>query len=479
MSQKLSKEQQIKNLKGKISDTELRKKIGDLYGVKKTQRNQIFNDLFPANYTLKVDTLGEVKGFEKNLKNMIKNAIVDNIKQSGTNKKSSFKTEDKEEEIFQKEPAFKHNGNEGTAEVIDTNVKTLDELLKVCNVNLDEWTVERYIVNKWATARKNKINNVTYTDGVADGKIRDDGGMTVQPLYQVKAWLVRRKEVKDRITIVNELKKALNEIPVKSFEVSPERTGYLYEIAIPDIHMGKLVWKDEVHNGENYNATVAANLFKKAVATLISRIDITKVSRILLPIGNDFYNSDNAAGTTTAGTKMTEDSRWQDTFIKGTKLVTEVVEYLAKLAPVDVVIISGNHDMERAFYLGEYISAWFKNHPSVTVNNSPTSRKYYRWNKNLIGMTHGNEEKHADLPLIMATEKPQDWAECTSKHFQIGHTHKKDMEDIKGVQIQTISSLCASDFWHSSKGYVGSQRTAEGLLFDAEEGLIGNYYFRA
>lgn len=467
-NENIAREQQIRSLKGKISDTELRKKIGEVYGVAKTQRQAIFNKLFNnKDISINIETKSGTK-FAEELGKQIKNIVGNEIKTGGGI-----------EPIFPKEPSFKHNGNDGTAEVIDTNVKTLDELLKVCNVNLEEWTVERYIVNKWATARKNKTTNLVYKEGAATGEVSDIGGMVVQPLYQVKAWLVRRKEVKDRVAIVNELKKALNEIPVKSFEVSPERKGFLYEIAIPDIHMGKLVWKDEIHNGENYNAKIAADLFKKAVATLISRVDINKVSRILLPIGNDFYNSDNAAGTTTAGTKMTEDSRWQDTFIKGSKLVTEVVEYLTKFAPVDVIIVSGNHDAERSFYLGEYISAWFKNHPSVTVNNSPTTRKYYRWNKNLIGMTHGNEEKHADLPLIMATEKPQDWAECTSKHFQVGHTHKKDLEDIKGVQIQTISSLCATDFWHSSKAYIGSQRTAEGLLFDAEEGLIANYYFRA
>ena len=59
----------------------------------------------------------------------------------------------------------------------EENPKTLDELLKSCNVDMKIWAVDRYIVNKWETAMK-----------TADKIIH-------RPLFQVKAWLVRIQPV--------------------------------------------------------------------------------------------------------------------------------------------------------------------------------------------------------------------------------------------------------------------------------------------
>ena len=59
----------------------------------------------------------------------------------------------------------------------EDNPKTLEELLKSCNVDTDIWKVDKYVVNKWETAMKTK-------DAIVH-----------RPLFQVKAWLVRIKPV--------------------------------------------------------------------------------------------------------------------------------------------------------------------------------------------------------------------------------------------------------------------------------------------
>ena len=58
------------------------------------------------------------------------------------------------------------------AESKDENVKTLDDLLKICNVDLEYWEVERHIINKWEVAAKDNVGELRHS-----------------PLYQVKAWL--------------------------------------------------------------------------------------------------------------------------------------------------------------------------------------------------------------------------------------------------------------------------------------------------
>ena len=47
------------------------------------------------------------------------------------------------------------------------------------------------------------------------------------------------------------------------------------------------------------------------------------------------------------------------------KLIIDAANYLAEYAPVDIVIVQGNHDFERMFYAGEVLSAWFKNDKDV------------------------------------------------------------------------------------------------------------------
>lgn len=432
----------ILGLKNKHNPSFIREEIRRVFGVKKTRSNDIFHILFTEQH--------QHTEFLKGQNNI----------------------------PTKKAAAFIKTGNNAIAEVCGSpDIKTLDELLKVTNVDLNEWRVEKYIVNKWSTARKSEVKSLEFNKGTISGTVEDDGSMSVTPLYQVKAWLVRKKEVQDRNFILNELKKHLDEVGgKKQFPESPKRSGLLYEIAIPDIHIGKLVWGEEV-GSTSFDSNQAVELFKKAVATLIESTDVSKIERILLPVGNDFYNVDNAAGTTTAGTKVDEDTRWKNSFCKGSKLMTDVIEYLSKFAPVDVVIVQGNHDSERSFYLGEYLFAWFKNHKDVTIDNSAPQRKYYKWKKVLIGFTHGNEEKHSELPLIMATERPNFWAECTCKNWHLGHYHRERLEDIKGVIVHVLPSLTQTDGWHFSKGFIGTKRAAEGLLFD-EGNLIATHYFR-
>ena len=54
--------------------------------------------------------------------------------------------------------------------------------------------------------------------------------------------------------------------------------------------------------------------------------------------------------------------------------------------PVDVVVIPGNHDFERSYYMGAYLEAWFNEDPQVYVNNGASPRKYYKFGKVLLGL---------------------------------------------------------------------------------------------
>jgi len=67
--------------------------------------------------------------------------------------------------------------NEIVAESNNARIKTLEDLIKACDIDLNVWEVERHVINKWEVGAKGNV------------------GLHVEPLFQVKAWLIRKEPV--------------------------------------------------------------------------------------------------------------------------------------------------------------------------------------------------------------------------------------------------------------------------------------------
>jgi hypothetical protein len=72
----------------------------------------------------------------------------------------------------------------------------------------------------------------------------------------------------------------------------------------------------------------------------------------------------------------------------------------------------------------------------------------------------------------MANEKPTLWAESDFREVHLGHFHHMLVKDKVGCRIRVIPALCPPDYWHSSNGYVGSVRGAQGFVWSKENGLV-------
>ena len=356
------------------------------------------------------------------------------------------------------------------------HVKTLDELIDKSKIDLSKWDIVRHVINKWDVTSFKSGEPVTWEN------------------FQVKATLERNKVEEKKIEFKEILENFIKEFEPSNnnkFKSIPKRVDEetnLLEISLFDLHIGKLGWAGEV--GENYDTTIAYNRFMDAVDNLIKRSSGFKISKILFPIGNDFFNSDNLHNTTTAGTPQDEDLRWQKTFKLGCKLIVDAIEKLKTLnVPVDVMIIPGNHDFERSYYLGTVMEAWFKNDEQVDINNGANPRKYYRFGDNLLGFTHGNEEKETSLPMLMATEQPDLWGKTKFREWHLGHFHKKrtvkyavfdkaqTVNEEGGVIVRYLSSLSGTEEWHFKKGYVTSHKAGEAYIWNDKSGMIANLNF--
>jgi hypothetical protein len=238
--------------------------------------------------------------------------------------------------------------------------------------------------------------------------------------------------------------------------------GICLEISLPDLHYGK------------GDITTLTNNFIHSVSELLRKAELsnTNIERILLPIGNDGLNSEGKRYTTTGGTPMNDSVDWRESFREYWVALASIITVLQQKCPVDILVIPGNHDMERMFYIGDCINAYFFYNDRVTINNSGDHRLYYEYGVNMILFTHGDKEKLADLPLIMATEQPEMFARTKCREVHMGHFHKEKVNEFRGIKTRFLPSICTMDEWHKMMGYK-AQRSAQAFLWNKHNGLEG------
>lgn len=258
----------------------------------------------------------------------------------------------------------------------------------------------------------------------------------------------------------------------------PEDERHMLEVTFFDAHLGKLSWEDET--GESYDTSIAVGRVRGAVLDLLEQASHYRgIEKVLLPLGNDLLQTDgnNDGKTTTSGTYVDTDTRYIRTFRAARRLASWAIRECARLAPVQVVIVPGNHDALSCFHLGEVIDAEFSGDPRVTVDNTPRPRKYIRYGTTLLGFAHGHAEPHKRYPLLMPVEAPDLWAATTQREMHVGHFHKSKVTDPvrvdgeNGVRVRILSSLSGVDAWHARSGFVGEPASAEGFVWSFSRGL--------
>jgi len=80
--------------------------------------------------------------------------------------------------------------------------------------------------------------------------------------------------------------------------------------------------------------------------------------------------------------------------------------------------------------------------------------------------------KPAELPLIMATSKPEDWGASKHRYLWMGHIHHKSaIKEYGNVIVESFRSPAARDAWHSGSGYT-SGRSMTAITIHKQYGEI-------
>ena len=300
-----------------------------------------------------------------------------------------------------------------------------------------------------------------------------------ETIQSVKFWQTSKGDIRYSIVAkdspknnIDELKKeiadfaASRSVDVPSVYTSaaiPKGDKVLYEISLPDLHYGKLT---------DVSTKELEELYVRVIQSLVVKAAGLNIDRFLLPIGNDGLNSEGLRQTTTKGTPQQDSLGWKQSFRGYWKLLVYAIDYLKNIAPVDVIVVSGNHDYERMYYVGDVISGWYRNNSNVTVDNSDDPRKYYQYGETMLMFTHGDKEKAHDIPLIMATEQPEMFARTSHREAHCGHFHKEQVNEYRGIKVRFIPSICPNDAWHRQMGY-SAKRVGQAYIWNKRTGLDG------
>lgn len=334
---------------------------------------------------------------------------------------------------------FEENGETATATVV--GVKNLEELVAYAGIDLSVWEPTKQKLSLW------------------------DGKSSFSAEFKK-----RSPEIDARNLLQVFIDEAKGHSPSKFVKATKNSEIKLIAFNLSDTHFGKRGVRDETGH-EDYNLEKAAEIFEDAVSNLLGKaLNYSSYSNALFIVGNDLFNSDGIAGATTGGTLVENDSSYYQVYKQVCKSITDSIEKLGSvIRKVEVLVTPGNHDFVSCFTLGQYLEAWFRNNENVVVINEVKPRKYYRFFNNLFCVTHGNEEKVGDLPLVMATES-KDWSECKNREIWVGHTHKLSVTEDRGVVTRVFPSLSGCDFWHGKKSFVGNHRIGHVLVYN-EDGL--------
>lgn len=275
----------------------------------------------------------------------------------------------------------------------------------------------------------------------------------------------------------------------------PTAPGILAEIALNDPHFGLLAYGPEV--GADQDIRTIATDYGEAVEHLVGVSRIYAPSRYLYLVGNDMahVNQTGEGGkgaVTKKGTQQDVDTRLSKIFLTMLECSVAGIDRAAAIAPVDVVVVPGNHDPDEAFKLGVALQAWYRSHPHVRIQNSPRKRKYYGYEANAFMLTHGEEvrRRRDSLPLVFATECPDEiWVASGgrgSREIHTGHNHIRlqggyyptaEVEENRAIVLRSLPGLCAVDAWHYEEGYQ-HRRAGSLLTFHPDNGFNSLHEFQ-
>lgn len=338
-------------------------------------------------------------------------------------------------------------------------IQTAHEAMQKAGIDQHVWEPIKIIANSWEVAVK-----------------LDSGDVETCPLWQVKVTCRRRIPASIENATDALAKKAAQKLTLPKITRSKGKNPSTMVLGLVDHHFGKLCWKPEV--GDDYDLKIAEDLWYASLQHHLDRWSRYDLSKIIIPIGNDFGHIDTRTGTTEAGTYQDVDGRYEKIAYVMEEAAIKCVLRAREIADVDVIWVGGNHDRVTSMWICRCIHWAFEKCQRVSVDTSPKLVKYRHFDNCLLGFSHGDGPREKSLKDMMPLEMPDAWAKSKAcREWITGHLHQqKTVERIStweqaGMVFRILPSLAGTDRWHYSNGFNMSQRASQSLLYSNNFGF--------
>jgi len=247
------------------------------------------------------------------------------------------------------------------------------------------------------------------------------------------------------------------------------------ELSLSDFHLAK-----RHIDGDNSIFRRCTTYLTAALSLVYDVKAIYDIDTIVFPISNDFFHTDNYQNSTTSGTPQDIIADYAHEYELGFDILVDTITQMKEVCKnIHVVLVQGNHDRTKSYYLAHALDVYFKNDNNIFFDREHTVVKGVMVGETFIGYHHGNC-KIEDLPLLFAThpDYSQMFGYAKYREVHTGDKHHYMAKEVKGVRIQQMPSLSGTDRWHADNNYVHSIRAGLVLMYDKVTGKKGEFEYR-
>lgn len=377
-----------------------------------------------------------------------------NLKETGITISEDIRSTEEGEFNFTKVVELKEDLKTGMGEVTiqsDQEIKSLDDLKKL--IDMEKWDISKYIQNFW--------NNK----------------------YQVKAWLEPKKTSNEDVigNLLKNYKSTWRPLEAKHIKINTNwQSDSLLVINLNDLHFDKL---------DLSNNTIDQRIadYHKCLETLVMKAyHSSKIEEVVFVVGNDLFNTDNIHNTTTNGTPQNVNATWDLAYEKVFEaMVVSIAKLKSFCKKVNVLLVQGNHDRTKSYYLAHALETHFKGDKAITFDRTSNLKKIFVYGNTFLGFNHGNNVNDK-LPLSFATEFYTEWGQCKFHDILISDKHHNNekvfksnqtQNEFQGVKLRILPSLSGTDKWHNDNLY-HSRQSGIALVYDKTAGKCAEFEYQ-
>lgn len=227
---------------------------------------------------------------------------------------------------------------------------------------------------------------------------------------------------------------------------------------LTDSHVGMLAWGKEA--GADWDLKIAEQTLVGCFSQMILASPAAKVA-VVAQLG-DFLHQDGLSPVTpTSGHVLDSDGRFSKVVQVAVRTLRKVVDMaLASHEKVIVLMAEGNHDMASSVWLRTLFAALYENEPRVEVIESPLPYYVYQHGSTMLAWHHGHLKKNDQLPILFASQFPQEWGTTTRRYAHCGHRHHVEEKEHSGMTVIQHPTLAARDAYAARGGWIADRQVS-------------------